>query len=214
MTRRNLLLTIAGLLAVSTSCLPAGLKASAPDLYALDPGLPRSARAGEEGPVPISVATPRAAPGLEGRGMVYVQREHEIRYFARSEWVDSPARMLAPLLARALEANGVFHVVNGTAGEPARLRLETELVRLQQEFTPRTSQVRLVLRVQLVDVAGRRTLGEREIEIVEPAPSDDPYGGVVAANAAAARAVSEVAAECATWARATAPASAQRTSAP
>ncbi len=214
MTGRNLLLTIAGLSAASTACLPAGLKANAPDLYALDPGVPRTARPGEEAPVPISVATPRAVPGLEGRGIVYVQREPEIRYFARSEWVDSPARMLAPLLAQALEANGAFHVVNGAAGEPARLRLETDLVRLQQEFTARPSQVRLVLRAQLADAAGRRTLGDREIEIVESAPSDDPYGGVVAANAAVARAVSEVAADCATWARGTPPATAQRSPAP
>ena len=213
MTRRNLL-TIAGLLATSASCLPAGLKANSPDLYALDAVIPASAHPGEGAPVTISIAPPRAVPGLEGRGMVYVQRDHEIRYFARSEWVDSPARLLAPLLARALEANGPFHVVSGAAGEPARLRLDTDLVRLQQEFTARPSHVRLVLRVRVVDAAAWRTLGEREIEVVEAAPTDDPYGGVVAANAAAARAVSEVAAECATWARGTPPASTQGPPAP
>ncbi len=133
--------------------------------------------------------------------MVYLQREHEFRHFARSAWLDSPARMLAPVLAGALEANGAFRVVTVPGDGPARLRLDTELVRLQQEFTVRPSQVRLVLRVRLVDMAARRDVGERELEIVEPAPTDDPYGGVVAANAAAARGASEVAAACAAWVR-------------
>ncbi|HEY6099141.1 MAG TPA: ABC-type transport auxiliary lipoprotein family protein [Anaeromyxobacter sp.] len=204
------ILPAAALLAASVACLPAGLKPSAPDLYALDPAVARPEAAAAEAPVPVAVAAPRAAPGLEGRGIVYVQREHELRYFARSAWVDSPARMLAPLLSRALEADGAFRVVAGPGGEPARLRLETDLLRLQHEFTARPSRVRLVLRARLVDAGTRRSLGEREIEIVEPAPSDDPYGGVLAANAAAARAVSEVAAGCATWARGTPSATAER----
>jgi len=209
MTRRMLLLPLAALAATSLGCLPAGLKATAPDLYALDPAISRGEDVGDRVPTPIVVATARAVPGLDGRGMVYVQREHEVRYFARSAWVDSPARMFAPLLARALEANGAFYVVRDTATEaPARLRLETDILRLQQEFTIRPSLVRLVVRIRLVDAAARRILGEREIEVVEPAPTDDPYGGVVAANVAAARAVSEVAASCATWARGTSPATA------
>lgn len=210
MTRRMTLLPCAALLAAPLACLPAALKPHAPDLYALDPPISPRAGSGEEASVPIRVATPRAVPGLEGRGMVYVQREHEIRYFGRSAWVDSPARMLGPLLSRALEATGAFHVVDGAGEERARLRLETDLVRLQQEFTARPSRIRVVLRVHLVDAAARRTLGEREIETVEAAASDDPYGGVVAANAAAARAVSEAAAVCATWARGTPPAAAER----
>lgn len=204
------ILPAAALLAASLACLPAGLKPSAPDLYALDPAVARRAASAGEAAVPVAVATPRAAPGLESRAILYVQREHEVRYFARSAWVDSPARMLAPLLARALEADGAFRAVAGPGGEPARLRLETDLLRLQQEFTTRPSRVRLVLRARLVDAGARRTLGEREIEVVEAATSDDPYGGVLAANAAAARAVAEVAADCETWARGTQPAATER----
>ena len=204
------ILPAAALLAASLACLPAGLKPNAPDLYALDPAVARRPAAAAEAPFPVAIAAPRAAPGLEGRGIVYVRREHELRYFARSAWVDSPARMLAPLLASALEADGTFRVVAGPGGEPARLRLETDLVRLQQEFTTRPSRVRLLLRARLVDAAARRTLGEREIEVVEAAPSDDPYGGVLAANAATQRAISKIAAECTAWARGTPPAAAER----
>jgi len=208
MCRRTLLLSCAALLAASSACLSAGFKATAPELYALDPPLARGA-AGEAAPVAIVVATPRAVPGLESRGIVYVVRAHELHYFAHSAWVDPPARMLEPLLARALEANGAFRVARDAVTDaPARLRLETDLLRLQQEFTERPSQVRLVLRVRLVDTVSRRVLGDREIEVVERARQDDPYGGVVAANAAAARAVFETASACEGWARGTSTAAA------
>ena len=211
--RLRLLLVVlpAGLLA----CISAGLpKATPPVLYALDAPLARQVAA-DGAPQRIVVATPRAVPGLEGRGMVYVQREHEIRYFARSAWVDPPGHMLAQLLVRALEGRGDFQVVRDPAAEgPARLRLETELLRLQQEFTVHPSRIRLVLRVRLVDAAARLVLGDRELEVLEPAPSDDPYGGVVAANAAAARAVTDVASDCAAWTRPASPAGGGRSAPP
>jgi cholesterol transport system auxiliary component len=190
-------------LAPLLACLSASLpKATAPDLYVLDPPLPRGAAPADEAPAPIVLAPVRASPSLEGSGMVYVRREHEVGYFARSAWVEPPARMLAPLLARALEIGGTFQVVRDAASAAARLRLETDVVRLQQEFTERPSLVRLVLHVRLIDATARRVLGDKEIEVVEPAPRDDAYGGVLAANAAAARALADVAAACAGWARA------------
>lgn len=151
------------------------------------------------GPGPaLVVAPPTAAPGFDGPRMVYVKRPHTLESFSRSEWVDTPARMLAPLLVRALERSGAFaSVSDARSAGAAGLRLETEIVRLQQEFTERPSRVRFTVRVQLSEVPSRRVLGVREIEAVEEAPSDDPYGGVVAANRAVRRALDEIAAYCA-----------------
>ena len=128
--------------------------------------------------------------------MIYVKRPHELQAFARSEWVDAPARMLGPLLVRALGRSGAFEAVTDAgSGADAELRLETELVRLQHEFTARPSRVRLTLRVQLSDRA-RHVLGVREIEAIEEAPSEDPYGGVVAANRAVQEALEGVVSFC------------------
>jgi cholesterol transport system auxiliary component len=129
--------------------------------------------------------------------MLYVKRPHQLQAFAHSEWVDAPARMLAPLLVRALERSGAFAAVaDAASGVAAELRLETELVQLQQEFTGHPSRVRLVLRVQLSEVRSRRVRGVQEIEILEDAPSEDPYGGVVAANRAVEKALAAVASFC------------------
>jgi cholesterol transport system auxiliary component len=150
------------------------------------------------GPGPaLVVAQPTAAPGFDSPRIVYVKRSHELEFFGRSEWVDTPARMLAPMLVRALERSGAFaSVAEARSAAAAELRLEAELVRLQQEFTERPSRVRLTVRVQLYELPSRRVLGAREIEAVEEAPSDDPYGGVVAANRAVRRVLDEIAAYC------------------
>jgi cholesterol transport system auxiliary component len=145
----------------------------------------------------LVVAQPTAAPGFDAPRILYVKRPHELESFSRSEWVDTPARMLAPLLVRALERSGAFaSVAEARSAAAAGLRLETEIVRLQQEFTIHPSRVRLAVRVQLSEVLSRRVLVAREIEAVEEASSDDPYGGVVAANRAVRRVLDEIVAYC------------------
>jgi cholesterol transport system auxiliary component len=150
------------------------------------------------GPGPaVVVAVPTAAPGFDSPRIVYVRRPHELEFFSRSEWVDTPARMLAPLLVRALERGGRFQAVaEARTAAAAGLRVEAEIVRLQQEFTARPSRVRLTVRVQLSDLPSRRVLGAREFEAVEEAPSENAYGGVVAANRAARRVLDGIVAYC------------------
>lgn len=145
----------------------------------------------------LVVAQPQAAPGFDSRLMAYVQRPHELAYFARSQWVDTPARMLAPLLVRGLEESGAFKAVLSAPSPVAGdLHLEVEIIRLQQEFISLPSRVRFTLRVQLVDPAARRLVKARLLEAIEIASSDDPYGGVIAANRAAARLLAELVEFC------------------
>jgi cholesterol transport system auxiliary component len=146
----------------------------------------------------VEVPAPRARSGFDTPQMAYTQRANALEYFARHRWADTPARMLAPLIAQALEQSGGFRaVVQAPSLAAANLRLETELVRLQQEFGARPSRVRLTVRAQLIDADSRRVLAAAEFDETEAAPSDDPYGGVLAANRALARLLERLAAFCA-----------------
>lgn len=154
----------------------------------------------------LLVSPARAWPGFDSPRMAYVRTPHELEYFARNQWIDSPARMLTPLLIQAVEASGAFGaVVTPRSGVLARLRLESEIVRLQQEFMGMPSRVRFTLRVQLIDVAAKRVLATREFDVTENASSEDPYGGVVASNRAVSRVLDEVKAFCAAQAKAPSP---------
>jgi cholesterol transport system auxiliary component len=141
----------------------------------------------------LAISAPRAAPGVDSAAMAYVQIAHALDHYATHRWADTPARMLDPLLTRALEDTGSFRaVVHATNGVRAELRLDTEIVQLRQSFLARPSRVEFALRAQLVDVAGGRVLATRYVEVVQEAPSNDAAGGVAAANAAVERALAQV----------------------
>jgi cholesterol transport system auxiliary component len=146
----------------------------------------------------LEVTPPRARPGFDTPQMAYTQRANALEYFARNRWADTPAHMLAPLFAQALDQSGSFRaVVQAPSLAAANLRLDTELVRLQQDFGARPSRVQFTVRAQLIDVDARRVLASAEFDETEAAPSDDPYGGVIAANRALGRLLERLATFCA-----------------
>ena len=175
-----------------------------PSFYSLDNAraaapatAPATAGLTPAGPTLI-INPPHAAAGFDSQRIIYVREAHKIEYFAHSEWVDPPARMLAPLLVGALEATGAFRAVVLTPSAAAGdVRLDTEVVRLQHEFATAPSRVRFTLRATLVDEKARRVLASREFDVAVPAASDDPHGGVVAANRAGQTALENLAAFCA-----------------
>jgi cholesterol transport system auxiliary component len=147
----------------------------------------------------IEVAPPRAWPGFDTPQMVYVRQPYELDYFAANRWADTPAHMLGPLLARGLEQAGSFRaVVQAPSTVAVDFRLDTEIIRLQQDFAAHPSRVEFTLRVQLTDVRAKRILASRVFQEVENVPSEDPAGGVIAANAALQRMLEQIADFCVT----------------
>jgi len=133
----------------------------------------------------LVINPPQAAAGFDSQRIIYVRKPHRLEYFAHSEWVEPPARMLGPLLVAAIERTGAFRAVVLTPGAASgEWRLDTEILRLEQDFQTRPSRVRFALRATLVDERTRRVIAVREFESTVTATSDDPYGGVVAANRA------------------------------
>ncbi|HMA31520.1 MAG TPA: hypothetical protein VKT00_06885, partial [Casimicrobiaceae bacterium] len=76
------------------------------------------------------------------------------------------------------------------------VRLDTEIVRLEQDFTVHPSRVEFTLRAQLVDVSERRVIATKVFDEVENAPQENADGGVVAANEALQRLLAQVADFC------------------
>jgi cholesterol transport system auxiliary component len=136
----------------------------------------------------LLVSLPEPAPGFESPRMVYVKMPHELNYYATSQWVEPPARMLAPLIVQRLESSGrwsaVAHMPTPVRGD---VRLEIDQVALAQEFLQQPSRVRLGLRAQLLTVYDPHVIGTRRFDIREDAPSEDAYGGVLAAQRAVRR---------------------------
>jgi cholesterol transport system auxiliary component len=127
--------------------------------------------------------------------MAYTQKPHQIAYFARHEWGETPSQMLMPLLVRSLEATGAFSaVVEPPYSGPSAFALRTEVVELVQDFGQDPPRVRLALRMRLIEQNPNRIVAMREIAQMETMQQKTPEAGVVAANEATARALQEIAA--------------------
>lgn len=145
-----------------------------------------------DGPV-LLVSPPQAEPGFETQRMVYVKRPFQIEYFAVNEWADTPVRMFAPLMVHALNHSGLWHAViplpSSIVGD---YRLDTYGFLLQHEFIQQPSRVRILARLQLVDLKESTIVSTRSFEVVENAPSENAYGGVLAANRAVAGVLDQI----------------------
>ncbi|MBC7708862.1 MAG: membrane integrity-associated transporter subunit PqiC [Rhizobacter sp.] len=176
---------------------------AAPTLYILEAkaapatALPSNAPAQATARVTLVVNTPRADAGFDSPHMMYVREPYKLEYFVHSEWVDTPSRMLLPMIVLSVGKAGAFKtVVPATIAATGELTLDAEIVRLQQDFSVKPSRVVFTVRVYVLDTQTRKTIAWRELEAVVAATSDDPAGGVVAANRAVQIALQQVADFC------------------
>jgi cholesterol transport system auxiliary component len=126
--------------------------------------------------------------------MVYVRQPQTQEVYANSVWTDTPARMLAPLLVAHLQQRGPFRaVLLAPSAAKAGLRLDTTILRLQQDFLQVPSTLHLRLQVTLMDNSTREVLAWRTVDVMQNASSEDAAGGALAAQMAVQQGLQEVA---------------------
>lgn len=194
MSDRCILVVLPLLILALVGCTPAVLEPG-PALgstYVLDAAIdPPPER--KPGRLVLVVALPEAEPGFDSRRIAYTRTPLALDYYTKSEWADTPGRMIAPLLVRALEqSGGLAAVVAAPTPVAGDVTLGLDVIRLQQEFFQQPSQSRLTLRAKLYDNSSRDVLATKLFETVEPAPSENAYGGVLAANAALKRLLGDI----------------------
>ena len=172
-----------------------------PAFHSLDgPIAPASSAAAPQvlASAPVLIVNPtRAAPGFDSKHMMYQREAHKLEYFAHHEWVDTPSRMLAPLLLAAIERTGAFRaVVQTPTAAIGDVTLDTQIEQFKQDFLVHPSQVRFALRIALIANPSRQILAWRVFAADVATSSEDPDGGVRAANTAVNSVLEEVAVFC------------------
>lgn len=133
----------------------------------------------------LLVAAPKAAPGFDSNQIAYIKEPLKLDYYSNNVWSDTPAKMLLPILVRAFEGTGAFKaVISPPAPTLADMRVDVDVIRLQQEFMTQPSQVRLTARIKVLNMRNGQVLATQVFEALAPAPSEDAYGAARAANAA------------------------------
>lgn len=165
---------------------------------------PTSVSAGTAPALPTLLVNPvQAASGFDSQRLVYLRDDHQLTYFAHSEWADPPARMLGPLLVAAIGQTGAFgSVVLTPASVAGDVRLTTQIIRLQHNFQTQPSRVQFTLRAYLTNETTRKVLAWREFSAEAPAPSENAQGGVAAANIVVQQVLAQLAQFLATTPRA------------
>lgn len=133
----------------------------------------------------LFIADPSAASGFNTNKMAYIEEPYRLRYFTLNRWVDNPSNMLKPLMVNALQNTQHFRaVVSSPYSGSANYRLDTQILRLQQNFMEPQSIEQLTVQVQLSEYTTQRIIAVKQFLLCENAPADTPYGGVIAANLA------------------------------
>jgi len=145
----------------------------------------------------LLVAKPTATPGYQTKNMIYVMRRYELRSFTRNRWAAPPADMLQPLLVQSLRHTGHFRaVVSVPHAGLTDFHLDVHLLMLEQQFSGRSSRVKMVLLATITDDSTHKVIASKTFSAVVNAPGDNPYSGVVAANQATQQTMQAIARFC------------------
>lgn len=184
-TGYRLIVSGLALLAISACSLLQPITPPFPNFYVLEGISGKTSPPAPASAPTLIVSPPHAAAGFDSQRMIYLREPYKLEHFAQSEWIEPPARLLAPLIVDAIVRTGAFRAVVLTPSTAAGdFRLDSEIIRLQQDFRSRPGSVRLTLRATLIDENTRRVVAWREFDQSVATKSEDPYGGVIAANRA------------------------------
>jgi cholesterol transport system auxiliary component len=185
------------LVATLHGCTIGPAEKDAPRTYLLNPEIPvknLTANPKRTDSLILLINQPTAQAGFETPRMAYLLRPHEVSYYAFNQWADTPARMFEVLLTQTMERTGLWHaVVQAPSAVKADYRLDCDNLVLEQQFFSRPSRLRVAMRALLIDHKRKNVLGTRNFEFFEVAPSEDAYGGVLAANRAATQLLEQLA---------------------
>lgn len=142
------------------------------------------------------VAQPRAEAGFDTDRIVYVLDEHRLQSYADNQWIDTPSKMLEPLISGALWRTGVFAaVLHAPSAVNGRWELQSDIVRLQHEVA--AARFRFTINVTLIEKQTRTVVLAREFDATAPIIGTGPAAAVAAANVVVADVLRQMAAACA-----------------
>ena len=156
-----------------------------PTRYTLDAGSsePTSASTPSTG-YTLDLRPVSAPDWLNSKRMLYrldYANNAQLAAYTRSEWADTPARLVGDNLGDALSASGLFAAVLANASGQANLALQVELSDFSQHFSSRTaSQGRIGATATLLRADNGAVIAQKRFQTTAPASNANAVGGVAA----------------------------------
>ncbi len=174
---------IGGIFAGITACSPVTLPVT--NHYQLD-SFDSTARQTTTWHRSLLITPPDALAGYQSDQMLYQSKPYELSAFAHNAWMSAPASMLYPLMFQSLEhSHAFFAVTTSPEADTTDYRLDTQLIKLKQNFVQKPSVLEWAVHAVLTHVNDRRVIASQTFHERITCAADTPYGGVIAANQAA-----------------------------
>lgn len=126
---------------------------------------------------------------VHGTGLIYQQKDFQLKKYALHHWLAPPATMIAPIIATQLNNTDAFKaVVNApTYAGISDYQISLVLQKLQQNFlSAKESKEELALQLILINLKTNKVIAAKTFQTTVDAAPNAP-GGVMAANQALAQ---------------------------
>jgi cholesterol transport system auxiliary component len=154
------------------------------------PAAPAAPRAAAPLPMTLLVSATTVDAFYDSDSLVFSRVAGERQYYQFASWTERPARRIAHLAQRRIEARGSFAAVAGLAsGVRGDLLLNVALIDFYHDAAASPGNVRVALAAELVDARTRSLLGRRVFVAAAPVASDDARGAVAGFDRATAEAL-------------------------
>jgi cholesterol transport system auxiliary component len=145
-------------------------------------------------PESLLVLTPETMPAYATTQMAYSTDAHQIAYFTKNEWAETPSQMILPLIVQTLQNTHYFsEVLSPPYFRGHTYELRVEILELKQDFTSEPAMLQLAMRVSLTRDATNQVVATTELSVSQPMATRSPYAGVEAANQAMPKLLLELA---------------------
>jgi cholesterol transport system auxiliary component len=142
----------------------------------------------------LLVLVPEAEPLYASTQMAYTTQAYQIAYFSENEWAETPPQMIQPLLIETLRRTHYFgDVLSSPDFGRHTFMLRSEILEIKQDFTSEPAMLRLTMRFDLSREATNQVIASKELSVRQPMSERNPKAGVVAANQAMVKLLSELA---------------------
>lgn len=133
----------------------------------------------------LLITPTEAVNGYQTEQMQYSTEPYSLNNFVKNSWFSPPATMFYPLLIQSIQHSGYFHAISsGAYNSRTDYRLDTQLLKIQQNFMTKPSVLEFKIKVVLSHVNDNQIIASKIFSQYIPCSKDSPYGGVIAANQA------------------------------
>ena len=133
----------------------------------------------------LLVMKPETNPAYDTTRMAFTLHPYQVSYYSSSRWIETPAEMLAPLLAKTMEKTGRFKsIITPPFSGRYDYALRSQIKLLQIDYARSKPVMQLDLQVQLISASSNSVIASREFKASVPLRQASPYSAVIAANQA------------------------------